>query len=252
LLRKSSGQVRVNNYVLDQSDYEIRKSIGIVFQTNMLDDFLTVRENIVSRGRMYGLVRKQINERIGLLSDHLSADDILDRRYGQLSGGQKRKSDIMRALIHNPKILILDEPTTGLDPFMRQKVWEMMSILRKEQKLTIFLTTHNMEEAAQADYIVIMDKGIIKDKGTPEGLRLKYSYDRLILIYKHSQKLIEYMEEEKIIYHLDRERIVIPLKHALEALAILRDVEAYITSFEVVRGNMDDVFINIIKGDENL
>ncbi|WP_010249987.1 ABC transporter ATP-binding protein [Acetivibrio cellulolyticus] len=247
LLRKSSGQVIVNNHELDKDDHGIRDSIGIVFQNNMLDHFLTVRENLISRGRMYGLSKEQLKKRIIELSSDLDAGEIIDKRYGSLSGGQKRKADICRALIHSPKILILDEPTTGLDPYTRQKVWEMMNKLRHENKLTIFLTTHYMEEAAQADYIVVIDKGMIKAEGTPESLRLKYSHDRLIIIPKDQAKMVKQLETLTQTYVLDRDRIIIPIQHAFESLDVIQMVKDNLDSFEVIRGNMDDVFINIIK-----
>lgn len=249
LLRKSSGQVIVNNHELDKDDPGIRDSIGIVFQNNMLDHFLTVRENLVSRGRMYGLSKEQLNKRISELSSDLDAGEIIDKRYSSLSGGQKRKADICRALIHSPKILILDEPTTGLDPYTRQKVWETMNKLRHENKLTIFLTTHYMEEAAQADYIVVIDKGMVKAEGTPESLRLKYSHDRLILISNDQAKMVKQLETLTQTYVIDRDRIIIPIQHAFESLDIIQTVKDHLDSFEVIRGNMDDVFINIIKED---
>lgn len=249
LLGKSSGKVIVNGHELDHDDQGIRQSIGIVFQNNTLDKFLTVRENVISRGHMYGLERKQLNARISELSSALDAGEILDKRYGSLSGGQKRKADIFRALIHTPKILILDEPTTGLDPHTRQKVWEVLDKLRQENNLTIFLTTHYMEEAAKADNVVIIDKGTIKEQGTPETLRLKYSYDRLVLMPLDIAKMGAQLEAGKHNYILDRDRIIVPIKHAFESLEIINTFKDNLNSFEVIRGNMDDVFINIIKED---
>lgn len=247
LLKKSFGEIMINGYELDKDDQAIRNSIGIVFQNNMLDDFLTVRENVITRGRMYGIGKHALNQRINELSLSLDAKEILDKRYGRLSGGQKRKADIFRALIHMPKILILDEPTTGLDPYTRQKVWEVINKLRTENNLTIFLTTHYMEEAAQSDYIVIIDKGMIKAQGTPESLRLKYSYDRLILIPNDEMKVINQLNKMKLIYTLDKDKIVVVLSHSLEAIYILQILNSNLNSFEVIRGNMDDVFINIVK-----
>lgn len=247
LLSKSFGDVMVNGYELDRNDNEIRNSIGVVFQNKMLDDFLTVRENLISRGRMYGLSRQSLEDRITDLSLKLDANDILDKRYARLSGGQQRKADMIRALIHMPKILILDEPTTGLDPYTRQKVWDVIAALRAERNLTIFLTTHYMEEAMQSDYIVIIDQGLIKAQGTPETLRLNYSYDRLVLIPKDEKEIISQLNQSNITYTMDKEKIIIALPHSLEALPILQKVKSNINSFEVIRGCMDDVFINITK-----
>jgi len=248
LLKKSFGEIIVNGYEIDKQDQEIRSSIGIVFQNNMLDDFLTVRENVMSRGRMYGISKPVLNQRINELCLSLDAKEIIDKRYGKLSGGQKRKADIFRALIHMPKILILDEPTTGLDPYTRQKVWEVINKLRTEHKLTIFLTTHYMEEAAQSDYIVIIDKGMIKAQGTPEALRLKYSYDRLILIPKDKMEIRNQLDLLDQRYVIEKDKIVVALSHAFESIKILPILQNNLDSFEVIRGNMDDVFINIVKG----
>ena len=187
LLKKSSGEVIINRHRIDEEDDAIRQDIGVVFQGNMLDQYLTVRENIEGRGFLYGMEKEVIRQTMLELSEKIGVIDILDRRYGKLSGGQKRRADIVRALINQPRLLIMDEPTTGLDPYARRCVWEVIKQLKEERKLTIFLTTHYMEEAACADEIVIMDSGEIKACGTPEQLRLQYSSDRLILIPKEPE-----------------------------------------------------------------
>ncbi len=247
LLKKTSGHVMVNGNVLDENDSAIRKDIGVVFQNSMLDDFLTVRENIINRGKMYHLSKSEIEERLKTLSEKIGLEGFIDRQYKSLSGGQKRRSDIARALINKPKVLILDEPTTGLDPKTRMAVWEMIKNLKQETGLTVFLTTHYMEEAAQADHIVIINSGLIKAQGTPEQLRRKYSSDKLIVIAKIKEHMIERLYEmglEGVM--LCGESISIALENSMQAIDILLAVRNDIDGFEVIQGNMDDVFINAL------
>ena len=247
LLKKSSGEVKVNENTVDADDSLIRKDIGVVFQNNMLDNYLTVRENIINRGRMYHLSSVNIKNRIKLLSNKIGLSDFLDRRYGKLSGGQKRRADIARALINEPKILILDEPTTGLDPKTRKSVWEMVKTLKQETGLTVFLTTHYMEEAAQADRIVILDSGQIKVQGTPQTLRLKFSSDRLIIIPKEKEKVIDHLQFMGYEYSSHKETVDVCLDNSIQAIDIIYKLRNDIDEFEVIRGNMDDVFINVLK-----
>ena len=247
LARKTSGEVLVNGHRLDHDDPAIRRDIGVVFQDHTLDRHLTVRENIVHRGALYGIPRKKINQRLDALGPRIGVTDFLDRPYGKLSGGQKRRADILRALINEPKVLILDEPTTGLDPYTRQSVWETIRRLKEERGLTVFLTTHYMEEAAAADRIVIMDRGVILASGTPEQLRLRYSSDRLILIPHNTEAATAILQKTQTRYTVDRDRIVIPLSDSLEAVGIIDRVRDTVAGLEIIRGNMDDVFINATK-----
>lgn len=249
LIQKTSGEVIINQHYIDQEDDKIRNDIGVVFQGNMLDKHLTVKENILNRGSLYGMSKKEITNYMLQLSEKIEIKDILDKRYGKLSGGQKRRADIVRALINKPKILILDEPTTGLDPYSRQCVWEVIHQLNKENKLTIFLTTHYMEEAASADYVVIMASGEIKASGTPEQLKMKYSSDRLILYIKETDMDVTFLEKKGYCYQRNRDMIQVWIDHSFEALNIIENLKPNIESFEIIKGNMDDVFLNAISGD---
>ena len=156
ILGKTSGDVKICGHVLGREDDLIRKEIGIVFQNLVLDDKLTVKENLYTRGSYYGLGRKQIEERIKEFYDSFELAGIMKQRYGTLSGGQRRRVDIVRALLNKPKILFLDEPTTGLDPKSRKIVWDYIDYLRRTKGMTIFLTTHYMEETRDADHVVIL------------------------------------------------------------------------------------------------
>ncbi|MEN8905187.1 MAG: ABC transporter ATP-binding protein [Clostridiales bacterium] len=251
LIKKTSGEVIVNNNYIDKEDDKIKQDIGIVFQGNVLDKYLTIRENIITRGTLYGLTKEEINHSMLELSEKLGIINILDRSYGNLSGGQKRRADIIRALINKPKILILDEPTNGLDPSARKIVWKTIKQLRNEQNLTIFLTTHYMEEAAKADYIVIIDSGKIKATGTPEQLKMRYTSDKLILTFKKRKDIFKIMKKIGFDFIQEKEHIVIYIKNSFEALEIIEKVKELINDFEIIHGNMDDVFINITRKKSN-
>ena len=174
ILSKTHGDVNVLGHKLGKDDDAIRESIGIVFQNSVLDGKLSVKENLFSRGAYYGLGKKEIIKRVEPFSEVFELDEIWNRNYERLSGGQRRRVDIVRALLNSPKILFLDEPTTGLDPMSRKAVWSYIDHLRKEKKMTIFLTTHYMEEVRDTDRVVILDHGRIVADDTPAGLKNKY------------------------------------------------------------------------------
>ena len=247
LLEKTSGNVSINGHLLGtiKDNQAIRQSIGIVFQQSLLDPILTVKENIIHRGQFYNLPKAQLKENYNFVYQYLQLEDIESKKYGQLSGGQRRRADIARAIIHKPNLLFLDEPTTGLDPRTRKFVWETIERLRQETNMTIFLTTHYMEEAANADQIVIIKKGEIIAQGTPNELKEQYASDQLIIALKDGvsiEKIIELvgfdMTKACDVYKMK-------LPSTLDAIPILQNIERYITSFEVVKGSLDQVFIQI-------
>ena len=171
VLEKTSGNVKIGGYDLDKEKNKIKELIGIVFQGSVLDKQLTVKENLESRASYYGLNKKKSPKRIESLTQTFDLSEILKRKYGTLSGGQRRRVDIARALINRPKLLFLDEPTTGLDPKTRLQVWEIIYNLRKETGLTVFLTTHYMEETVDCDNVVIIDSGKIVANDSPHNLK---------------------------------------------------------------------------------
>lgn len=132
------GSVFINSHKVGVDDNKIRKEIGIVYQNGVLDDLLSIRENLILRGSMYGYSKKELKRRVKLVSEITEITGFIDRRYGSLSGGQKRRADIARALLHEPKVLFLDEPTTGLDPKTRQSIWSCILKMRQELGTTIF------------------------------------------------------------------------------------------------------------------
>lgn len=249
LINKNSGEVIIDNWVLGKDDKKIRENIGVVFQNSVLDNLLTIRENLKVRGSFYGLEGKELETRINDAVKITQCEDFVDRRYGKLSGGQKRRADIARALINQPKILFLDEPTTGLDPKTRISVWNTISDMQKQFNMTVFLTTHYMEEAAKADKIIIINKGKIVIQGSPHELKENYTKD-VLKIYNPSREVILYMDNNKITYTLNKSELLVEIISTLKVIEILADLKNDIHSFEVIFGNMDDVFLNIINQDQ--
>lgn len=189
-LRKDSGSVVICGENIEHGLDKITRKLGVVFQNSVLDKSLSVRDNLRSRAALYGITGKEFKSRLSELAAMLDFETILDRTVGKLSGGQRRRVDIARALLHKPEILILDEPTTGLDPQTRKLLWDVVSDLRKSEKMTVFLTTHYMEEAADADYVVILDSGMIAAEGTPLELKNAYTGD-FITLYGADKSAIE-------------------------------------------------------------
>ena len=241
ILSKTSGDVRIFGHELGKEDDSIRNLIGIVFQNSVLDNKLTVKENLLTRGAYYGLNKKQVLERIKPFMESFELDEIWNRRYERLSGGQRRRVDIMRALIHDPKILFLDEPTTGLDPKSRMLVWEHIRRLKEEKNLTIFLTTHYMEETSDADNVVILDKGRIIAKGTPSTLKTDYASSHLVWYVDKNEKAEEVIKGYD--WRYDSDHYNVDFKGSItELLYRNRDL---IRDFEIKKGSMDDVFLNL-------
>jgi len=244
ILQKDSGDVYINNYSIDDSSDKIKADLGIVFQQSVLDEKLTVYDNLYYRAMLYNLTEKEFKQNLNFYAEKLDFKDILKRPFGKLSGGQKRRIDIARALIHNPKILILDEPTTGLDPKTRILVWDLISYLRKEKQLTVFLTTHYMEEASEADDVVIIDSGKIVAHDTPNKLKNKYAND-FVKIYDWEESLIKKLEKDNYDYLQQKEFIEVKVKNILEAKNFVVKYEKLIKDFEVIKGKMDNVFLNV-------
>ncbi|MEC1179665.1 ABC transporter ATP-binding protein [Metasolibacillus meyeri] len=249
LLKKSSGTININSYMLDSShdNAEIRKSIGVVFQQSLLDEHLTVYENIIHRGKMYNLSKQELIDNYQFVSSYLNLNDIEKQKYGTLSGGQKRRADIAKALIHRPTLLFLDEPTTGLDPQTRQFVWQTIKQLQEETNMTVFLTTHYMEEAAMADKVIVLKQGEIVAEGTPDALKTQYAYDQLALVFYDFTEGANWLQENNINYTEKQNIFTIRVQSTLHALALLKQIEPLIASFEVIKGTMDDVFIHIME-----
>ena len=244
-LQADSGKATVNHYLLGKDDDEIRKSIGIVFQESILDDLLTVEENLELRGSFYEMKGRELKNSIQNAAKATEIQNIMKRPYGKLSGGQRRRVDIARALIHTPEILFLDEPTTGLDPQTRKSVWDTIKKLQKEKGMTVFLTTHYMEEAEEADYCIIIDKGNIAAKGTPFELKEQFAKDKLLIKGKDYSLLKQALDKDGLAYTEKAELFSIPIENTMDALPILNCYQSLLCNFTVLQGSMDDVFIGV-------
>lgn len=245
LLAKNEGDVIVNGHSIGEQDDEIRASIGIVFQDGVLDPLLTVRENIATRGSFYKLPKAELKSRIDEALEVTGITDLANRFYGKLSGGQRRRTDIARALVNKPKILFLDEPTTGLDPQTRRNVWETIKKLQAKENMTVFLTTHYMQEADEADYVVIIDEGVIAAKGTPTEIKDLYSRDSLRIKPKNKKVLEAYFKDNNIQFTKKNDLYILKLDKTTQSISILKDMETNIESFQVFNGTLDDAFIEV-------
>lgn len=240
-LKKDGGSVEICGTSLDENADEIKRKIGVVFQFSALDKDLSVKENLESRAALYGIYGEEFKKRLAVLADNLAFKDFLNRPIGKLSGGQRRRVDVARALIHDPEILILDEPTTGLDPQTRNALWNFISDLRTKNGTTVFLTTHYMEEAADADYVIILNKGKIAAEGTPLQLKNAYTGD-FITLYGADEEEIKTLGSsyEKIPngYRLEVENTAAATKLIVAHPEIFKD-------YEITKGKMDDVFLAV-------
>ncbi len=254
-LRKDGGEVFVDGTDIDLDIDAVKAKIGVVFQSGALDKELTVADNLRYKAALYGITGKAYEQKLEELAAFLDLKGLLKRPLGKLSGGQKRRIDIARALLHSPKILILDEPTTGLDPQTRQMVWKCLDRLRRESGLTIFLTTHYMEEAAEADYVVILDAGRVVAHDTPVGLKNAYASD-FIKVYSKNEKLFKMIEKEGLSVDEKEDYVVIEVDSISAAKRLILEYPDAFCDFEVEKGKMDDVFLKVTGktlagGDEN-
>ena len=238
-LSKDSGEIIIDGYNLDESLDLVKNEIGIVFQSSVLDASLSVYDNLESRTALYGITGTDYNKRLDELADILEFKDILNKTVRNLSGGQRRRIDIARALIHKPKILILDEPTTGLDPKTRKLLWNVISNFRKNENMTIFLTTHYMEEAVESDYIVIIDNGRIISEGTPHDLKNTYTQD-YITIYGVNEDEIRKLSPN---YEVVKNGYRISISNTKEATDMITKHPELFVDYEITKGRMDDVFL---------
>ncbi len=240
-LEKDGGEVFVCGENIEKNSREIKKKIGVVFQNSALDSALSVRDNLKSRAALYGITGKNFTKRLSELAELLDFENLLGRTVGKLSGGQRRRIDIARALIHRPQVLILDEPTTGLDPQTRRLLWNVVQSLRKTDNMTVFLTTHYMEEAADADYVIILDSGKISAEGTPLELKNKYTGD-FITLYNPTEDALETLG---LPYEKIRDAARIAVGNTAQATALITKHPEIFTDYEITKGKMDDVFLSV-------
>ncbi|ECB9703542.1 ABC transporter ATP-binding protein [Listeria monocytogenes] len=249
----TSGEIFIADEKLTfKNRKSFRQKLGVVFQENVLDDLLTVRENLYNRASLYGKTKAEITERLALVSSIMGIEDILNRRFEKLSGGQKRRAEIARAIMHDPEILLLDEPTTGLDPKTRVSVWKIIDYLREELGMTVFLTTHYLEEAKDADQLAVIHKGKIIAQGTPANIRSRFSVDKIFFYDAKVAELQTIIEKINLPFKVTKETMRVDvINQDVEILAILNQTAGLYDSFEVIKGNLDDAFISMIKEESN-
>ncbi len=238
-LTPDGGEIKIDGTSFKENSEQIKRDLGVVFQNSVLDSALSVYDNLESRAALYGITGKKFAERLNELADLLDFKALLKRQVGKLSGGQRRRVDIARALIHKPKILILDEPTTGLDPQTRKLLWNVVSNLQKDTGITVFLTTHYMEEAAAADFVTIIDQGKIIAEGSPLTLKNTYTGD-YITLYGVSEQEIKKLGKPYTNYS---EAFRIEVENTAEATSLIIAHPEIFNDYEITKGNMDDVFL---------
>ena len=238
-LKKDGGSVTICGRQSGEGNGEIAAKLGVVFQNSVLYKALSVKDNLESRAALYGISGNSFKKRLSELSKILDFENLLGRTVGKLSGGQRRRIDVARALLHKPEILILDEPTTGLDPQTRKLLWNTVKTLREKENMTVFLTTHYMEEAADADYVVILDSGVIAAEGTPLELKNRYTGD-FITFYSVDEQQLKTLS---LPYEKVGESFRVEVKNTSEATRLIMQYPSLFTDYEITKGRMDDVFL---------
>lgn len=238
---RDGGTVKVEGAEIDADPQGIRRKLGVVFQNSALDKALTVKDNLKYRASLYGVTGRAFASKLEELTQLFQLKELLSRAVGKLSGGQRRRVDIARALVHDPRILILDEPTTGLDPQTRKTVWEIIRKLREERGLTVFLTTHYMEEAADSDHVVILDAGRVMADATPLQLKNDYTGDYITLYGVTEQQVAELA----LSYTRVGEAFRIEVENTEKATQLILKHAALFRDYEIVKGKMDDVFLAV-------
>lgn len=242
-----SGDVKINGHTLGKDNKQIQSYIGIVFQDSVLDARLSVKENLQSRAALYNIFGSSFSKRLDELTQRFDLGALLNRKYGRLSGGQRRRVDIARALIHEPKVLFLDEPTTGLDPQTRSMVWRALEEIKADTHMTLFLTTHYMEETNKADKVAIIDNGILSAIGSPSELKDKYSKDTIKLYYESQnlETLKQKLSANNISAEYKENLAYFSTKDSLSYLPLINSLASQLTGVEIIKGDMDNVFLNI-------
>ena len=244
ILKKDSGLIRVDGMDIDSHADDIKKITGIVFQQSVLDARLSVMDNLKCRAALYGITGEKFSKTLDYITSVLSLEEIIKRPYGKLSGGQKRRVDIARGLLNEPKLLILDEPTTGLDPQTRKSVWSVIDKLRSERDMTVFLTTHYMEEAGGADDVIILDSGAVAASGTPVDLKNRYSgtYIKIYVPYHSDDAAIKAIFPKA---EYDNNCYKIKINTVDDIKRWVNSCPAGMEDYEIIKGDMDDVFLNV-------
>lgn len=245
IFEKTSGTLLIDGKDVSSRKSEVRATIGVVFQDSTLDAKMTIEENLIMHSVFYNIPKKEVEERIQFV---LKLVDLLGERkklVSALSGGMKRRVEIARGLMHYPKVLFLDEPTTGLDPQTRAHIWEYIIKLQKERNITIFLTTHYMEEAEICNKIAIIDGGKIVAHDTPYALKKEYTRDKAFITTKNGEKLEELLEDYKLGYTKKEGYYKIDAENSDRLLQVISLHKEEISDIEIKKGTFNDVFLEI-------
>lgn len=245
ILDKTSGRLRVGGHDVERERDLVRKDIGIVFQESTLDSKLTVEENLEFHCAFYGMPRRSMDESIDFVLDLVGLKDRRGDAVGSLSGGMKRRVEIARGLVHSPKVLFLDEPTAGLDPQTRASVWDYIGRLQQQRDITIFLTTHYMDEAEISSSVAIIDHGKIVASGTPDELKARFTKESLRVTANDSNDMAEALRDSGAQFDRDGYDFKIPVEGPGQAIDLLNKVRGDIRCFEVSKGSLNDVFLAV-------
>lgn len=245
ILKKDKGEVTIDGFEIEKDFVKIKNEIGVVFQGSVLDGKLSVLDNLSSRGSFYGLYGAALKSKVAEVVELFQLQEFAKRPYEKLSGGQRRRVDIARALVNEPKILFLDEPTTGLDPQTRIMVWDIIKRLRENSDLTVFLTTHYMEETANADKVVILDEGRVAASDSPFKLKNRYTRDYVKFYSALSDETTNYLKKNKLDFEYVNNSYKIRFAKFEAAKKFIYENEALLENFELIKGDMDDVFLNV-------
>lgn len=245
LLDYDSGKVTIEGYDVKADPEIVCRRIGVVFQDGVLDESLSVKDNLQLRSHMHFARKDQADRAAEEVIGLLKLEDVCKKKYGNLSGGYKRRVDIAKALLNWPDILFLDEPTTGLDVGTRKLIWDTIYKLQKERNMTIVLTTHYMEEAAKAEYVVVMRQGVIFDSGTPLELEKRYAYDRAYLLPKDREAVMRYLGAHELSYSERDGVLTVRLDSVMDSTDMLVELKPYLDNFEVRNGSLEDVMLTV-------
>ncbi|ALV22105.1 MULTISPECIES: ABC transporter ATP-binding protein [Carnobacterium] len=247
MMEKTSGTLLIDGKDVSKEKDEVRKAIGVVFQSQTLDEKMTISENLNMHCVFYSIPKKEVKDRIHFVLELVDLLDWKDKNVSSLSGGMKRRVEIARALLHYPKVLFLDEPTTGLDPQTRNRMWEYITKLQKEKNITIFLTTHYMDEAEICDHVAIMDDGKIMVDDTPENLKQQYTKDKATLHVSSPEKFEEALTKEHVGYQREKETFYVDVDAAniQTFLDFIQPFKNEIQDLEIKKGTLNDVFLKI-------
>ncbi|WP_034552110.1 daunorubicin resistance protein DrrA family ABC transporter ATP-binding protein [Carnobacterium funditum] len=247
MMEKTSGTLTIDGKDVSTEKDEVRKAIGVVFQSPTLDEKMTITENLNMHCVFYDIPKKEVKERIHFVLDLVDLLEWKDKIAATLSGGMKRRVEIARALLHYPKVLFLDEPTSGLDPQTRNKMWEYITRLQKEKNITIFLTTHYMDEAEICDHVAIMDNGKIMVDDTPANLKRRYTKDKAIVQVKNSDSFEKELAKEKFTYKKEKEffYVDVDIDDIQQFLDVIQEFKNEVIDLEIKKGTLNDVFLEI-------